>query len=393
MSRVSRRTILAAALLASTTLLATPAFAQTPEPFKVGVILPMTGPFASTGRQIEAAIRLYVAEKGAVVAGRKIEIILRDDTGSADVAKRLAQEMIVNDKVSALAGMGLTPIAFAVAPIATQAKTPLVVMAAATAAIIKSSPFVLRTSYTTPQVAFPIAEWAVKNGVKKPVTIVTDYGPGVDSEGAFKASFEKNGGKVHAQLRVPLMNPDFSPFLQRVADEGADAVYAFMPSGAGALFIKQFTDRGLAGKGVRLIVEGGVTDDDILNQMGDAVLGAISGYHYSTAHPSPANKAFVEAFKKANPKMRPNFMAVSGWDGMEALYRGIEKTGGKGDGPQIVEAVKGMSWESPRGPITIDAKSREIVQNVYMRKVERMADGELYNVEFDTVKAVRDPTQ
>ncbi|HEY8580246.1 MAG TPA: ABC transporter substrate-binding protein [Beijerinckiaceae bacterium] len=391
MIRYSRRTLLVAALVASTA----PAAAQTPagEPFKIGVILPMSGPFASTGRQIEAAIRLYVAEKGATVAGRKIEILLRDDTGSADVAKRIAQEMVVNEKVGALAGMGLTPIAFAVAPIATQARVPLVVMAAATSSIIKSSPYVLRTSYTTPQAAYPIAQWAAKAGAKRPVTIVTDYGPGVDSETAFKASFEKTGGKVLASLRVPLMNPDFSPFLQRVGDEGADVVFAFMPSGAGALFMKQFADRGLAGKGVRLIVEGGVTDDDILNQMGDAAIGVISGYHYSTAHDSPANKAFVEGFKKANPKLRPNFMAVAGWDGMEALYRGLEKTGGKGDGPQIVEAVKGMSWESPRGPISIDPKTREIVQNMYMRKVERGPDGELYNVEFETVSAVSDPSQ
>jgi branched-chain amino acid transport system substrate-binding protein len=365
--------------------------AQAQEPFRIGVILPMTGPFASTGREIAAAIKLYVDQKGSTVAGRKIEVLLKDDAGSAETAKRIAQEMIVNDKVGALAGMGLTPIAFAVAPIATKARIPLVVMAAATSAIIKSSPFVLRTSYTTAQATYPIAAWAAKQGVKRPISIVSDYGPGVDAENAFKASFEQNGGKVLAALRVPLMNPDFSPFLQRVADEGADAVYAFMPSGAGAVFMKQFTERGLDKKGVRLIVEGGVTDDDILNQMGDPALGVISGYHYSTAHNSPANKAFVDAFKKANPGMRPNFMAVGGWDGMDVLYRALAKTEGKGDGAKLVEAAKGMSFESPRGPITIDPQTREIIQNVYMRKVERV-DGELYNVEFETIANAKDPT-
>jgi len=365
--------------------------AQAQEPFRIGVILPMTGPFASTGREIAAAIKLYVDQKGSSVAGRKIEVLLKDDAGSAETAKRVAQEMIVNDKVSALAGMGLTPIAFAVAPIATKAQIPLVVMAAATSAIIKSSPFVLRTSYTTAQVTYPIAAWAAKQGVKRPISIVSDYGPGVDAENAFKASFEQNGGKVLAALRVPLMNPDFSPFLQRVADDGADAVYAFMPSGAGAVFMKQFTERGLDKKGVRLIVEGGVTDDDILNQMGDAALGVISGYHYSAAHNSPINKTFVEAFKKANPGMRPNFMAVGGWDGMEVLYRALTKTEGKGDGAKLVEAAKGMSFESPRGTVTIDPQSREIVQNVYMRKVERV-DGELYNVEFETIANAKDPS-
>lgn len=366
--------------------------AQAQEPFKIGVILPMSGPFASTGRQIDAAIKLYIAQKSSTVAGRKIEVILKDDAGSADGAKRIAQEMIVNDKVSALVGMGLTPIAFAVAPIASKAQVPLVVMAAATSAIIKSSPLVLRTSYTTPQVTTPIAAWAAKEGVKRPMTIVTDYGPGVDAENAFKASFEQSGGKVLSALRVPLMNPDFSPLLQRVADEGADAVYAFMPSGAGAVFMKQFSERGLDKKGIRMIVEGGVTDDDILNQMGDAALGAISGYHYSAAHDSGINKTFVEAFKKANPGMRPNFMAVGGWDGMDVLYRALAKTEGKGAGAQLVEAAKGLSFESPRGPISIDPQTREIVQNVYMRKVERQADGELYNVEFTTIPNAKDPS-
>jgi branched-chain amino acid transport system substrate-binding protein len=364
--------------------------AMAQETFKIGLILPMTGPFASTGRQIEAAAKLYMQQKGDTAGGKKIELIVKDDTGVADVTKRLAQELIVNDKVGAIAGFGLTPLALASAPLATQAKVPAVVMAAATATITEASPFIVRTSATLPQNAAPMADWAAKNGIKKVVTLVSDYGPGIDAEKAFSGGFTKAGGQVE-NLRVPLANPDFSPFLQKVADSKPDALFVFVPSGVGAQFMKQFVERGLDKSGVKLIATGDVTDDDILNGMGDVALGTITTHYYSAAHDSPENKAYVEAFKKANNGMRPNFMSVGGYDGMHLIYEGLKKTDGQG-GQALVDAMKGMSWTSPRGPVTIDPETRDIVQNVYVRKVERV-DGELYNVEFATIPNVKDPVK
>jgi branched-chain amino acid transport system substrate-binding protein len=383
-----RRHLLAAIALATVLGGAWPSSAQTPA--KIGLILPMTGPFASTGRQVEAAAKLYIAQHGATVAGRKIELILRDDTGAPDVTRRIAQEMVLNDQVSVLAGFGLTPLAFAAAPIATQSKTPLVVMAAATSAITEQSPYIVRTSFTLPQVTIGIADWAAQNGAKKAMTLVTDYAPGLDAEKAFKERFMKAGGQVAEELRAPLRSPDFAPFLQRVVDAKPDALFVFVPSGVGAQFMKQFVERGLDKSGVKLVATGDVTDDDILNDMGDAALGIVTTHHYSAAHPSPENKAFVEAFRKANNNMRPNFMGVGGWDGMHLIYEAIKKTNGTGDGTALVEAMKGMSWTSPRGPIRIDPQTRDIIQNVYVRKVERV-DGQLYNVELSAFEAVPDP--
>ena len=357
---------------------------------KIGLILPMTGPFASTGRQIEAAAKLYMQQKGDTVAGKKIQLILKDDTGTADVTKRLAQELIVNDKIAVMAGFGLTPLALAPAPLATQAKVPEVVMAAATSIIPEQSPFIVRSSFTAAQVTVPLAEWAAKEGLKRVVTIVSDYGPGIDVEKAFTETFTKAGGQVE-NLRVPLANPDFSPFLQKVADAKPDALLAFVPSGVGSQFMKQFVERGLDKSGIRFLAEGSVTDDDLLNSIGDVALGAVTAHHYSAAHDSPENKAFVEAFKKANNGMRPNFMAVGGYDGMHLIYESLKKTNGAG-GQALIDAMKGMSWTSPRGPVSIDPQTRDIIQNVYVRKVERK-DGELYNVEFATTQNVKDPVK
>jgi branched-chain amino acid transport system substrate-binding protein len=378
----------AAGAAAVTLALSGAALAQ--ETVKVGLILPMTGPFASTGRQIEAAAKLYMQQKGDTVAGKKVQLIVKDDTGVADVTKRLAQELIVNDKISVMAGFGLTPLALASAPLATQGKVPAVVMAAATSTITEASPFVVRTSFTAAQATVPLADWAAKNGIKKVTTLVSDYGPGIDVEKAFTEVFTKAGGQVE-NLRVPLANPDFSPFLQKVADAKPDALLAFVPSGVGAQFMKQFVERGLDKSGIRLLAEGSVTDDDILNGMGDVALGAITSHHYSASHDSPENKAFVEAFKKANNNMRPNFMAVGGYDGMHLIYEGLKKTNGQG-GQALIDAMKGMSWTSPRGPISIDPQTRDIIQNIYVRKVERK-DGELYNVEFATIPNVKDPVK
>lgn len=386
-----RNLLLGIALAASTALAGLPAMAEG-EPFKVGLILPMTGPFASTGRQIEAAARLYIAEHGDAVAGRRIELLVKDDAGVADTTKRLAQELIVRDKVGALAGFGLTPLAMATAPLASRAKMPTVVMAAATSSITEASPYVVRTSYTTPQVTSKIAEWAGAQGMKRVVTVVSDYGPGIDAEKTFIDRFAAAGGEVTESLRVPLQNPDFSPFLQKVADAAPDAIFVFAPSGAGAQFMKQFVERGLDKSGIRLLADGSVTDDDILNGMGDAALAATTGFHYSAAHDSDTNRAFVSAFKAANGGMRPNFMAAGGYDGMHAIYAALEATGGDGNGDALIGAMKGLSWESPRGPVQIDPETRDIVQNVYLRRVER-ADGELYNIEFETFEAVKDPAK
>lgn len=368
------------------------AAAQAQQTVKIGLLLPMTGPFASTGRQIEAAARLYMQQNGNMVAGKKIELIVKDDTGVADVTKRLAQELVVTERVSVLAGFGLTPLALATAPIATQAKVPAIVMAAATSIITEQSPYIARTSFTLPQATVGIADWAAKNGIKKVVTMVTDYGPGHDAEKAFKERFTKAGGQVVAELRVPLQNPEFAPFLQRARDAKPDALFVFVPSGVGALVMKQFAERELAKDGIRLIATGDVTDDDILNKMGDVALGVVNSHHYSAAHKSPENKAFVDAFRAANKDMRPNFMAVGGWDGMHLVYQALKKTNGDADGTKLIEAMKGMSWTSPRGPVSIDPQTRDIVQNIYIRKVEKV-DGELYNVEFATLEAVKDPVK
>src|SRR5213594_172238 len=280
--------------------LSLPAAQADTKPFKIGFILPMTGQSASTGRQEEAAIKLFIAQNGSTVAGRKVEVIVKDDAGVADQTRRIAQELVVNEKVDVLAGFGLTPLALATAPIATQSKTPMVVTAAATSMITEQSPYIVRTSFTLPQVSVSIAEWAAKNKIKKVVTLVTDYGPGIDAEKFFKSQFQLNGGQIAAELRTPLRSPDFAPFLQRVRDASPDALFVFLPSGQGAAFMKQFAERGLDKSGIRLIATGDVTDDDQLNDMGDVALGIITSHHYSAAHQSPANKKFVEAFQSAN---------------------------------------------------------------------------------------------
>jgi branched-chain amino acid transport system substrate-binding protein len=383
--QIPRRCSVAAIFAA--TLLHLGAFAQA-APFKIGLILPMTGPFASTGKQIEAAVKLYVAQNGSKVAGRDVQVILKDDQGSPDATRRIAQELVVNDKVDVLAGFGVTPAALAAAPIATQAKIPAVIMAAATSSIIGASPYFVRTSYTLYPSASTMAEWVHKNKIDKVVTMVSDYGPGIDAERVFKESVIANGGSVLEEIRVPVRNPDFAPFLQRVRDRKPEAVFVFIPSGPAVALMKQFTERGLGTAGIKLIGDGGVTDDDLLDSMGDAALGIVTSFHYSAAHPSAANRKFVDAFTAAN-KFRPNFMAVGGYDGMRVIYKALEQNKGKGGGDALVAAMRGQTFESPRGQVTIDARSGEIIQDVYIRRVEKR-DGQLWNIEIDTNKSVRD---
>lgn len=373
------RTAMAAAALLGAAL---PASAQTT--VKVGLIAPMTGPQAASGRQMVAGAKLYMATNGNKVGNRTIELIVKDDTGVGDVTRRLAQELIVNDKVSVISGFGLTPLAMAVGPVITQAKVPAVIMVAGTASIVGTSPYFARASFTLPQNTTPVAEWAAKNGIKNVVSLVSDYGPGLDAQNAFKAKFEAAGGKVIDQLKMPLEAPEFAPFLQRAKDLKPDAVFLFVPAPQAGALMKQVVDRGLTQAGIKVIGTGDVTDDDQLNAMGDGVLGMVTSYNYSAAHDTPENKAFVAGFKKANDNMRPNVMGVSGYDGMHLIYEAIKKADST-DGTKLIEAMKGLSWTSPRGPMSIDPQTRDVIQNIYIRRVERK-DGELYNVEFDSYK-------
>ncbi|MBS0307304.1 MAG: ABC transporter substrate-binding protein [Proteobacteria bacterium] len=363
------------------------------DPVKIGLILPMSGPFAAYGKQIEHGIKLYIAQHGDTYGGRKVEFVLKDDNPgtSGDIDKRLAQELVVKDKVDLLAGFGLTPSAFAVAPLATEARKPMIVMNAATSAITTKSPYIVRTSMTLPQNTAPIASWAAKNGIKTVFTLVADYGPGHDSEAQFKKTFTAAGGQIVGEVRAPVKNPDFAPYLQKIKDTKPDAVFIFLPPGAETIaFMKGFKERGLAQAGIRLISTGDLPDEDILDAIGDSALGLITSFHYSEAHKSPENQAYVAAYYKAYPKDRPNFMSVGGYDGMHLIAAVLNKTGGSTDADKFVDAAKGIKWTSPRGPIGIDPETRDIVQNIYIRKTERV-DGKLQNVEFDQVDNFKDP--
>jgi branched-chain amino acid transport system substrate-binding protein len=388
-SPVRRRVVQGFGAAAVALTLAVPALAA--DPLKIGLILPMTGPFASTGKQIEAAVRLYMAKNGDTVAGRKVELIVKDDTGLApETTKRIAQEMVVQDKVSVLAGFGLTPLALATAPVATEARVPMIVMGAATGMIPTRSPFIVRTGFTLPQVTAPIAEWALKNRIKRVVTMVTDYGPGLDAEKTFQTVFKAGGGEIVEAIRTPLRNPDYAPFLQRAKDAKPDALFVFVPSGEGLAVMKQFDERGLKQAGIRLIGTGDVTDDDLLESMGSPAVGIVTSFHYSAAHDSPENKAYVDGFMKASKGLRPNFHSVGGYDGMHLIYEAAKKAGPDATGEQLVEAMKGMKWTSPRGPMSIDPATRQTIQTVYLREV-KMVDGKPWNIEFDKFENVKDP--
>lgn len=365
----------------------------TPGALKVGVLAPFSGPFASLGAQIEGGIKAYLEQHGDSVAGRKVELLVRDTTGVApDVAKRLAQGLIVRDNVDFLAGFALTPNAMAVAALATEAKTPMVIMNAATSSIVTKSPYIVRVSFTLPQVTAPLATWAVNNGIKSVYTLVSDYAPGADAEAQFKQTFEAAGGKVVGAVKVPVQNPDFAPYIQRLKDERPQAVFVFVPAGAqGIAFMKAFQERGLAEAGIRIIATGDVTEDQQLGAMGETALGVVTTHHYSAAHDSPENVAFKAAFAKvAGADMRPNFMAVGGYDGMAAIARVTEKLAGELDGDRAMEAFKGLAWTSPRGAIRIDPETRDVIQTVYVRRVERREDG-IYNVELDEFADQKDP--
>jgi branched-chain amino acid transport system substrate-binding protein len=379
--------------IAAAGLLLAPPAAIAQQAVKIGVIAEFSGPFADYGNQILNGMKTYLKLNGDTFAGRKVEIITRDTTGAApDIAKRHAQELITRDNVDILAGFGLTPNALAVAPIDAEAKKPMVIMNAATSVITTRSPYIVRVSHTLPQQTQPIAQWALKNGVKRAYTLVSDYGPGIDSEVQFVKSFKAGGGEIVDSVRVPLQNPDFAPYLQRIKDSKPDAVFVFLPPGSQTIgFIKGYEDRGLKQAGIRLIGTGDLTDDGVLQAMGEPTLGLITSFHYSAAHDSPENKLFVKTYAEVNgTKYRPNFMACAGYDGMAAIAEALKKTGGSVDTDRFLAALKGMKLMSPRGPIMIDPETRDIVQTVYIRKVEKV-NGELYNIEFDKFENVKDP--
>lgn len=382
-----------AAAFATTALFAFAPGAQAQDTIKVGVIAAFSGPFADYGKQMEGGIKAWMAQHGDTVAGKKIQIIYKDTTGPApEVAKRLAQELVVRDKVDFLAGFGLTPEALAVAPIAQQAKKPMIIMNAATSVITTKSDYIARFSMTLPQISAPMADWAVKNKIKTVATVVADYGPGIDAEKAFSERLVKNGGTVAEAIRVPLRNPEFAPFIQRIKDAKPDAVFVFVPAGEQSIaFMKGYRERGLAAAGIKVIATGDLTDDHVLPAMGDATQGVITTFHYSAAHKSPENEAFLKSFAATNPQGgRPNFMAVAAYDGMNAIYQVSQKLNGKIDGDKAMAVLKGMKIQSPRGPISIDPATRDIVQTVYVRKVENV-NGQPYNVEFDQFANQKDP--
>jgi len=385
------RTIFGAAALAIGTaaLAAGPAQAKD---LKIGLVLSMSGPFSDYGKQIQNGIDLFMAEHGDTVAGRKIQLIVKDDTGMAPaVAKRQAQELLIKDKVDILAGFDLTPNAMSVAPLATEAKVPMIIMNAATSSITEKSPYIARVSMTLPQGSWAIAQWARKNDIQSAYILVADYGPGHDAQDQFKKTFTELGGKIVGEVRTPVSTPDYKPFLERVKDSKPDALFFFVPPGASMVALaKEFKNMGLDKQGIRVMGPGDMTDENSLPALGDAALGMITAFHYSAAHDSPENKAFVAAYAKAYPDGHPNFMSIGGYDGMQLIYKVLEATQGDASGDAFIAAAKGMKWESPRGPIQIDPETRDIIQNEYIRRIERV-DGQLQNVEFFTFEAVKDP--
>jgi branched-chain amino acid transport system substrate-binding protein len=376
--------------VAASALIASCGAAAAQEILKIGLVQSMTGASNTAGKAIVNGALLYLKQHGDVVAGRKIEVIVKDDAAVPDIAKRLTQELIVNDKV-AVVGAGGTPSALAIAPLVSEAKIPTVVMLAGGSIVVERSPYMVRTMSTIGQSSETSADWAVKNGAKRIVTLVSDFAPGLEAEAAFKERAIKGGAQIVESMRVPLMNPDFAPFLQRARDLNPDTLCLWFPGFQTGIFAKQLVERGMDKSGIRIVGLGEITDDDDLPGMTDAVLGIVTAYHYSAVHDSPINKSFVASFKNAYGK-RPNSLAVSGYDGMHLIFEALKKTGGKADGDAMIAAMKGMRWESPRGPIEIDPRTRDVVNNEYIRRVERV-NGELSNVEFDTYPMVKDPAK
>jgi branched-chain amino acid transport system substrate-binding protein len=383
---MSKRSLFRAAVFALSTAATGSAGAE--DAVKIGMVMPLTGPLAAAGQQVLAGARLYIKQHGDMVAGKKIELMVRDDASSGETGKRLIQELIVNDKVDVIGG-GPTADLLASAGIITETQKPTVIMISSTTAVVGKSPFFVRTSCTLAQSSAILADWTMKKGLARAVTLVTEFAPGLEAEETFTNNYKASGGQIAEAIRVPLRNPDFAPFLQRVKEAAPQALFVFVPSTQAATFARQFVERGLDKAGITLIGPGDLTDDEALPNMGDAMLGAVTAHFYSAAHPSAINTAFTDAYRKETQN-GANFMAVSGYDGMHVIYEALKKTGGSADGKAMIAAMRGMTWESPRGPMSIDQKTGEVVHNIYIRKVEK-SGAELRNVEFETFSNVRDP--
>jgi branched-chain amino acid transport system substrate-binding protein len=366
-----------------------PASAQ--NSLKIGLVMPYSGQFADTATQMDNAIKLYVKQNGDSVAGKKIELIRKDTGGIApDVAKRLSQELIVRDHADVLGGFILTPNALSAADVSAEAKKFMVVMNAATSVITTKSPYIARTSSTTPQLNYTLGTWAAKNGIKKVYTMVSDYGPGIDAETWFQKGFKDGGGEIVGSVRFPIANPDFSAFVQRAKDLNPDAIYIWVPGGAQPAAVgKALAERGIDTSKTKILGQDALASESALKSMGDGALGIITVANYDFNHDSAMNKAFVKAYNEDFHR-NPDFFSVGGYDGMHLIYSALKKTGGKADGDSLIAAAKGMSWESPRGPMSIDPETRDVVQTVYIRRVEKVGN-ELRNVEFDKVANVKDP--
>ncbi|MDF1775622.1 MAG: ABC transporter substrate-binding protein [Rhizobiaceae bacterium] len=363
------------------------------ETVKIGVINAYSGQFADPAAQLDAGIKLYMQIHGDAVAGKKIEIIRKDVGGIApDVAKRLAEELVVREGVDILAGNLLTPNALAVGAVSEEAEKFMVVMNAATSIIIKKSPYMARTSLTAAQLNHAFGEWVADNGVKEVYTMVTDYGPGIGSGAAFEAAFVAKGGKVVGADRTPVVNPDFSPFVQRIADAKPEALYAWVPGGTQPPALgKALAERGVTPANTKIYAQGELTDDAALEAMGDVALGIVTAYHYNVHRDTPLNNEFVAAFKAANDGRDPDIYAIGAYDGMHLIYEALKKTNGDASGPALIAAAKGMAWESPRGPMSIDPETRDVVQTVWIREVQKL-DGKPANVIIDQVDNAKDPT-
>ena len=372
--------------------LAWSASAVAQETLKIGVILPYSGPFADAANQLQAVIDLYLAEHGDEVAGRKIELIKRDTGGPApDVARRLAQELVVRDQVDILAGFALTPEALGAAEIATEAQKLMVVMNAATSVITEQSPYIVRTSVTIPQLNYAFGTWAYEQGVREAYTLVADYGPGIDAETSFAKGFTEAGGTIVGADRTPVANPDFSAYVQRVADAGPEAVYIFVPGGAQPAAIgKALVDRGLAPPDIKVLGQGELTHPEALESMGETARGIITTFHYTLERDDPLNKAYVEGYTAANNGRKPDLFSIGGYDGMHLIFEALKATNGDASGDALIEAAKGMSWDSPRGPMSIDPETRDVIQTVYIREIQEV-DGELQNVIVHEIPDVKDP--
>jgi len=372
-------------------LLAAAAPAQT---IKVGVINSYSGPFATLGDLMDKGMKLYMklnADK--LPPGVKVELVIRDDGGpNPDKAKQLAQELIVRDKVHFLTGVVFTPNALAIAPLTQEAKVPFFIGNAGTSVITERSPYIARFSFTLWQSSYPLGAWASRR-YKRAYIAVSDFAPGHDSEAAFERGFTEGGGKIIGKVRIPLANPDFVPFMQRVKDAKPDVLMAFTPAGRQATqMMKAYGDLGLDKAGIKFIGPGDITTDEELPNMGDVPIGVITMHHYSAAATRPANKAFIAAWKKEyGEKSWPSFMSVGQWDAMDAIYYVIREQKGKVDPDRTMALVKKYkNPNSPRGPISIDPETRDIIQNEYMREVKKVG-GVLANVEFETFEQVKDP--